>query len=54
MGLKPYFKSASQGFKERNHVKRNTVKMIALALFALALGTALQAQDKSAPPTTMV
>jgi len=35
-------------------VKRNTVKMIALALFALALGTALQAQDKSAPPTTMV
>jgi hypothetical protein len=36
-------------------MKRETVKMIALGCFALALalGTALQAQDKSAPSTTM-
>jgi hypothetical protein len=56
--LEPYFKSASEGFKEKNHMKRNTVKMIALALFALALALGAarhaQAQDAKNPyPTSM-
>ena len=48
----------SEGFKEKIHMKRNTVKTIALALFALslALGVAqyAQAEDAKNPyPTSM-
>jgi hypothetical protein len=58
MGLEPYFKSEAEGFREKNHMNRNAVKMIASACFAqaLALGAArhAHAQDAKNPyPTSM-
>jgi hypothetical protein len=50
MGLRPYFKNCIGRVKGENHMKRKTVKMIALGFFALALAlsTARQAQAQDA------